>query len=81
MQRVGLGCKILEEMVNIVPLYDDVLPSAHLDPYGFKMNIDGRFFLGDLQGVASQHPMRCKGRNLLLENGSIIWEGTNTIKK
>ena len=56
MQHVGLGCKILEDMVNIVPLYDDVLPSTQLDPYGFKMIIDGRYFLGDLQGVAVNIP-------------------------
>ena len=31
---------------------EEALPSAHFDPYGFKMIIGVRYFLGDLQGVA-----------------------------
>ena len=55
---------------------EEALPSAHLDPYGFKMIISVRYFLGYLQGVAFQHPMECKKKNLIWEKGSLLWKGT-----
>ena len=55
---------------------EEALPSTHLDPYGFKMIIGVRSFLGDLQGVAFQHPMECKKKNLIWEKGSLHWKGT-----
>ena len=62
--------------MSVVPLYDDVLPLAHLDSSRFKRIIDERSSLGDLQGVTSQLPMRCKEEDLLWEIGSIHWEDT-----
>ena len=43
----------------------EALPSDPLDPYGFKMIIAMRSFLGDLQGVSFQHPIECKKKNLI----------------
>ena len=55
---------------------EEALPSAHLDPYGFKMIIGVRSFLGDLQGVAFQHPLECKKEGLIWGEGIILWKGT-----
>ena len=74
MQYEELGCNIVEGMLSVVPLSDDVLPSAHLDYFGFKRIFDERSSLGDLQGVTSQLPMRCKEKYLLWEIGSLHWE-------
>ena len=50
---------------------EEDFPSAHLDPYGFKMIIGVRSFLGDLQGVAFQHPMECTNKNMIWDKGSV----------
>ena len=50
---------------------------APLDPYGFNMIIGERSFLGGLQGVAFQHPVECKEKNLIWEDGSPFWRNTN----
>ena len=53
------------------------LPSLHSDPYGFKMVVDMRSPLRDLQEDAFQHIMKCKEKkNLLWENGSLHCEDT-----
>ena len=57
-----------------VPSPKDVLSLALLDSCGFKGLIDERPFLEILQGVTSQHPMRCKEEHLLWDNGSLHWE-------
>ena len=62
--------------MSVVPLSNDVFPLAHLDPFGFKRIIDERYSLGDLQGVTSQLPMRCKEKDLLWEIGNLHWEDT-----
>ena len=54
----------------------EALPSAPLDPYGFKMIIGDRSSLGGLQGVAFQHPMECKEKNLIWEDGNLLWRST-----
>ena len=45
-----------------------------MNPYGFKKDIDERSSLEDLRGATSQHPMKCKRRNLVWEAGSLPWE-------
>ena len=55
---------------------EEVLPPTHLDLYGFKMVMDVRSSLGDLQGVAFQHPMKCKKKNMIWEGDSLHWKGT-----
>lgn len=62
--------------MNIVLLYDDVLPSTHLGPHGLKRIIDERYFLKYLQGFVSQLPMRCKNKTLLWEIGGLHYEDT-----
>jgi len=47
-----------------------VFPSSHLDPYGFKMIVDMRSSLRDLQGNALQHFMACREEELIMENDS-----------
>ena len=55
---------------------EEVFPPTHLDPYGFKMAIGVIYSLTDLQGISFQHPMKCKERNMIWEDGSLHWKGT-----
>lgn len=54
----------------------EALPSAHLYSYGFKMIFGERYSLGGLQGVEFQHPMKCKKKNLIWEDGNLLWRST-----
>ena len=63
-------------LFSILQLYEETLLLAYLDPYGFKMVTGVGASLGDLQEVAFQHPMKCKGKNLIWENGSLHWRST-----
>ena len=53
-----------------------VFPSSHLDPYGFKMIVDIRSSLRDLQGDAFQLFMRGKGKKFFMNNGRSHWRNT-----
>lgn len=75
-QHEELGCKIVEGIMDVLPLYVGFLLSAHLDSFGFKRWIDERSSVGDLQGVTSQLPMKCKEEHWLGEIGSLQWEDT-----
>ena len=59
---------------------NETLPSAPLDPYGSKIIIDERSFLGGLQGVSFQPLMKCKEKGLIWEDGRPHWRNAKTGK-
>ena len=63
-------------LLSIVQLYEENLLSAYLDPYGFNMVIDEVSSLGYLQEIAFKYPMKCKGRNMIWEDGFLHWRNT-----
>ena len=64
-------------LMRIIQIYEETLLLAYLDPYGFNMVIGEGSSLGDSQEIAFQHPMKCKGRNLMWEDGVLHWRNTN----
>ena len=50
-------------------LNEKILPSVYLDPYGVNLVINEWSSFGDLQEIAFQHPMKCKDKNLIWEDG------------
>ena len=56
---------------------ENMFPSLYLDPYGIKLVIDEWSSFGDLQGIAFQHSMKWKYRNLIWEDGILHWRDTN----
>ena len=63
-------------LMRIVQLYGETLFPTYLDPYGFNLVIGKGYSLVYLQEIAFQHPMKCKGRNLIWEGGSLHWRST-----
>ena len=57
-------------------LNEKYFPTPYLDPYGINLVIDEWSSFGDLWEIAFQHPMKCKNRNLIWEDGILHWRST-----
>ena len=58
-------------------LKENIFPTTYLDPYGFNLVIDEWSSFGDLQEVVIQHPMKCKGSDMILEDSILHEVDTN----